>query len=462
MITNFSMFWETGDPYAQWNVESRTQFMNGGRESKPCSVFSTNDETTAVRQEKEQERTKERKEIKETNKMKVMKNTKEEIEDTAKEIIKLEIFMEAHYDLRYNVVTDQTEYRVHGTTSPFSKVAHRVSNAMCTEARKHGVNCWDKDMRRHVESINVQSCHPMINYLSHLPAWDGVDRITQLAERVSHTGYWVRHFHTWMLAVTAQWLGVNKLHGNSVAPVIISKRQGRQKSTFCKLLLPEVLQPYYMDRLSISTTGRAEQKLAEFALINLDEIDKYSAKGMASLKNLMQMAGANINKAYQQGICELHRTASFIATSNCKNLLTDPTGSRRFICIEPEGKIDCSPIDHNQIYAQLLHELKQDTRYWYTEEEEAEIMQHNAPYNKTSVEQDVFSCIFRPARANEKNAMLLSAAELYNELCKANPPAMRGSTVNQFIKALVAMEIPKVHQMTGNKYKVVRTNEEKL
>jgi len=460
MITNFSMFWETGDPYAQWNVESRTQFMNGGRESKPCSVVSTNDETTDVRQKKEQEKTKERKEIKETNKMKVMKKAKEEIEDTAKEIIKLEIFMDAHYDLRYNVVTDQTEYRVHGTTSPFSKVTHRVSNAMCTEARKHGVNCWDKDMRRHVESINVQSCHPMINYLSHLPAWDGCDRITPLAQRVSHTDYWVRHFHTWMLAVTAQWLGVNKLHGNSVAPVIISKRQGRQKSTFCKLLLPEVLQPYYMDRLSISTTGRAEQKLAEFALINLDEIDKYSAKGMASLKNLMQMAGANINKAYQQGICELHRTASFIATSNCKNLLTDPTGSRRFICIEPEGKIDCSPIDHNQIYAQLLHELKQNTRYWYTEEEEAEIMQHNAPYNKTSVEQDVFSCIFRPARANEKNAMLLSAAELYNELCKANPPAMRGSTVNQFIKALVAMEIPKVHQMTGNKYKVVRTNEE--
>ena len=461
MITNFSMFWETGDPYAQWNVESRTQFMNGGRESKPCSVVSTNDETTDVRQVKEQERTKERTEMKETNKMKVMKNTKEEIEETAKEIIKLEIFMDAHYDLRYNVVTDQTEYRVHGTTTPFSKVTHRVSNAMCTEARKHGVNCWDKDMRRHVESINVQSCHPMINYLSHLPAWDGCDRITPLAQRVSHTDYWVRHFHTWMLAVTAQWLGVNKLHGNSVAPVIISKRQGRQKSTFCKLLLPEVLQPYYMDRLSISTTGRAEQKLAEFALINLDEIDKYSAKGMASLKNLMQMAGANINKAYQQGICELHRTASFIATSNCKNLLTDPTGSRRFICIEPEGKIDCSPIDHNQIYAQLLHELKQNTRYWYTEEEEAEIMQHNAPYNKTSVEQDVFSCIFRPARANEKNAMLLSAAELYNELCKANAPAMRGSTVNQFIKALVAMEIPKVHQMTGNKYKVVRTNEEK-
>ena len=455
------MFWETGDPYAQWNVESRTQFMNGGRESKPCSVVSTNDETTDVRQVKEQERTKERTEMKETNKMKVMKNTKEEIEETAKEIIKLEIFMDAHYDLRYNVVTDQTEYRVHGTTTPFSKVTHRVSNAMCTEARKHGVNCWDKDMRRHVESINVQSCHPMINYLSHLPAWDGGDRITPLAQRVSHTDYWVRHFHTWMLAVTAQWLGVNKLHGNSVAPVIISKRQGRQKSTFCKLLLPEVLQPYYMDRLSISTTGRAEQKLAEFALINLDEIDKYSAKGMASLKNLMQMAGANINKAYQQGICELHRTASFIATSNCKNLLTDPTGSRRFICIEPEGKIDCSPIDHNQIYAQLLHELKQNTRYWYTEEEEAEIMQHNAPYNKTSVEQDVFSCIFRPARANEKNAMLLSAAELYNELCKANAPAMRGSTVNQFIKALVAMEIPKVHQMTGNKYKVVRTNEEK-
>ena len=450
MITNFSMFWATGDPHAQWNVESRNQFMEEDRKSKAHSAI----ESPNYKNESSIKETKIEEPVSKNNSTATMQK-ESIIEDTAKEIIKLEIFMDTHYDLRYNVVTDQTEYRVHEATVPFRKVTRRVSNAMCTEARKHGVNCWDKDMRRHVDSINVQSCHPMINYLSCLPAWDRRDRLTSLAERVSHSDYWVRHFHTWMLAVTAQWLGVNKLHGNSVAPVIISKRQGRQKSTFCKLLLPEALQPYYMDRLNISTTGRSEQKLAEFALINLDEIDKYSAKGMASLKNLMQMAGANVNKAYQQGICELHRTASFIATSNCKDLLTDPTGSRRFICIEPEGKIDCSPIDHNQIYAQLLHELKHGARYWYTEEEETEIMQHNTLYNKVSMEQDVFHCIFRAARANEKEVLLLSAAQLYNEVCKANPAAMRGSTVNRFTKALVAMNVPKVHVETGNKYRVV-------
>ena len=438
------MFWATGDPDAQWNLESRTRFMNDDQKTKVCSTVSKKNETITT--------TVQKKDI--SHEFSLAK----EVEDTAKEIIKLEIFMDAHYDLHYNVVTDQTEYRPANSREAFRKVTHRVLNAMCTEARKQGVNCWDKDVRRHVESINVKSCHPIIDYLRHLPEWDGCDRITPLAERVSHTDYWVNHFHTWMLAVTAQWMGVNKLHGNSVAPVIISKRQGRQKSTFCKLLLPKALQPYYMDRLNISTTGRAEQKLAEFALINLDEIDKYSSKGMASLKNLMQMAGMNVSKAYQQGICELHRTASFIATSNCKDLLTDPTGSRRFICIEPEGKIDCSPIDHNQIYAQLLHELKGGARYWYTEEDESEIMQRNTEYNKIFVEQDVFNCIFRSARANEKDVLFLSAAELYSEACQANPAAMRGSTINRFIKTLVAMNIPKVHMNTGNKYRVVKIN----
>ena len=296
MITNFSMFWATGDPDAQWNLESRTKFMNDDQKTKVCSTVSKKNETITT--------TVQKKDI--SHEFSLAK----EVEDTAKEIIKLEIFMDAHYDLHYNVVTDQTEYRPANSREVFRKVTHRVLNAMCTEARKQGVNCWDKDVRRHVESINVKSCHPIIDYLRHLPEWDGCDRITPLAERVSHTDYWVNHFHTWMLAVTAQWMGLNKLHGNSVAPVIISKRQGRQKSTFCKLLLPKALQSYYMDRLNISTTGRAEQKLAEFALINLDEIDKYSSKGMASLKNLMQMAGMNVNKAYQQGLCELHEDSN--------------------------------------------------------------------------------------------------------------------------------------------------------
>jgi predicted P-loop ATPase len=67
----------------------------------------------------------------------------------------------------------------------------------------------------------------------------------------------------------------------------------------------------------------------------------------------------------------LQRYASFIGTSNQKDLLTDPSGSRRFICIEVTGNIDTTqPIDYEQLYAQAIHEIYHGERYWFDSEDE--------------------------------------------------------------------------------------------
>ena len=383
------------------------------------------------------------------------KPTAEEVKKTSSEIFKMEWLMNNRYELRHNEITNQTEYRILNSNDPYAKITERVIHSMCTYARKNGVNVWDNDIRRHVESTFIADFHPMRDYVESLPKWDGKDRVTPLAERVSKSGFWVKHFHTWMRGLTAQWLGKDRLHGNSVAPVLISKKQGRQKSTFCKLLLPNELQAYYLDRLNINSTARAEEKLTEFALINLDEIDKYSAKGMASLKNLMQMATVNTQKAYQRGLSNLPRTASFIATSNRRDLLTDPTGSRRFICMEVDKKIDCSPIDHAQIYAQLKEEIEQGKRYWFEEDEEAEIMAHNAVYQRNTIEADVFDTLFRKPMGNEKT-IKLSAREIYDEMKATDKEAMRGLKESKIWGLLKELDYRKEHFEDGNKYYVVR------
>ncbi len=384
-----------------------------------------------------------------------LRPTKEEVKKTSSEIIKFEYFMNNRYELRHNEITDQTEYRLLNSNEPYAKITERVIHSMCTYARKNGVNVWDNDIRRHVDSTFIANFHPMKDYLESLPKWDGKDRVTPLAERVSKSEFWVKHFHTWMRGLTAQWLGRDTLHGNSVAPILISKRQGRQKSTFCKLLLPDELQPYYLDRLNINSTARAEEKLTEFALINLDEIDKYSAKGMASLKNLMQMATVNTKKAYQRGLSNLPRTTSFIATSNRRDLLTDPTGSRRFICIDVDKKIDCSPIDHAQIYAQLKEEIEEGKRYWFEEDEEAEIMAHNAAYQRNTIEADVFDTLFRKPIGNEKT-IKLSAREIYDEMRATDKEAMKGVKESKVWGLLKELDYRKEHYEDGNKYYVVR------
>jgi hypothetical protein len=75
--------------------------------------------------------------------------TAEDRKKTGSEITKLEWYMQSNYILRYNEVTGQTEYKHRGSNEPFRKVTDRVIYAMCTEARKSGVNVWDNDIKRH-------------------------------------------------------------------------------------------------------------------------------------------------------------------------------------------------------------------------------------------------------------------------------------------------------------------------
>ena len=368
----------------------------------------------------------------------------------------LQSFMETTYDFRFNLLTEETEYRTQGTnTSTAYRIAdQRALNSLCMEAKTRGIACWDRDISRYIHSYSVKEYHPFTSYMDNLPDWDGTDRLENLARRVSGNPLWMKGFRRWMLAMTAQWMQLDHLHGNSVAPVLISRKQGRQKSTFCKLLLPAVLQRYYTDSIDLNAPTQMERKLSLFGLVNLDEFDKIPPKKMPLLKNLMQMAELNIRKAYQKSYASLPRMASFIATSNQKELLSDPNGSRRFLCIEVEEKIDCSPIDHDQIYAQLKTCLSGGERYWFTSREEAEIMASNAKFYKQTIEEDIFHSCFRQASKSE-HPLLLSAAEIFERMKKQNPAAMLGTTANRSGPFLNNLGIERIHTRYGNRYKVM-------
>ncbi len=266
-------------------------------------------------------------------------------------------FLQTHYDFRYNRLTEETEFRpLSGAKTEFRPIGKRELNTLCMEAHAEGISCWDKDVSRYIYSTQIGEYHPFRLYMDELPPWDGIDRLTPLARRVSALPLWVKGFHTWMLGLAAQWEGKTGVHANSLAPILISAEQGRMKSTFCKSLMPKVLQRYYMDNLKLTSEGQAERLLSEMGLINLDEFDKYAESKMPLLKNLMQMSSLHVCKAYQRNFRDLPRIASFIGTSNRSDLMSDPTGSRRFFCVEVEKPIDstrfqsepfCASIDKN-------------------------------------------------------------------------------------------------------------------
>ena len=203
---------------------------------------------------------------------------------------KLEQYLLSHYHFRFNVLTEQTEYCKKDDDTPIYKViSQRTLNSLCLEARARHINCWDKDVSRFVNSEQMPDYHPLLSYMNTLPEWDGADRVTPLAQRISTKDFWVNSFHRWMLGVTAQWSGHMARCANAVAPMLVSSEQGRCKSTFCELLMPDSLKDYYTDSFELTGQVGCEQKLAFFGLINLDEYDRLSPQKLPLLKNLMQM-----------------------------------------------------------------------------------------------------------------------------------------------------------------------------
>ena len=371
---------------------------------------------------------------------------------------KLNRYLQSYYEFRYNVLSEVNEYRPKGEDMlAFRVLGKRELNALCMEVQSAGIACWDRDLSRYVHSTLVKDYHPFSLYLQELPAWDGTDRLVDLASRVSSEPYWVKYFHRWMLALMAQWMGKNVSFANCVAPLLISEEQGWMKSTFCKSLMPEPLQAYYTDQMDLSSGGNFEGKLAVMGLINLDEFDRLTSRGMAKLKNLMQLSSLNIRKSYQKNYIQLPRIASFIGTSNRKDLLDDPTGSRRFLCVEVEHRIDCTGIDLSQIYAQLKAELEAGERYWFTSEEEQEIQHHNEAFYQVHPEEELFRNHFRAASDDEAFEML-SLSDILEALKEKHGSLLRNVSMVKFGNALVASGVERVHTKYGNRYKLVRVS----
>ena len=373
-------------------------------------------------------------------------------------------FLTSRYRFRFNVLTEETEVanivnNIPDTHLRYAKVDERWMNSLSMEAIETGIDCWDRDIQRFVRSRRISEYHPFTAYFEQLPEWDGTDRVSALACRVSDDPVWVNGFHRWMLGLSAQWMqfysdtnNTNSTNrANSVAPLLVSSCQGLGKSTFCRLLIPDALKAYYTESYDLGSPASAEAKLAACGLINLDEFDKLSASKMPLLKNLMQASALNIRKAYKRSASALPRIASFIGTSNREDLLVDRTGSRRFLCVSLEHAIDCTtPVEYEQLYAQLKAEILSGERSWFNKEEEQAIQQHNTLFYKHIPEEEVFRLCFRFATEADhpQEVLTLSATQLFERMKSAHPSIMRGMTAYSLSRILPQLG-ERVHTAKG-------------
>ena len=374
---------------------------------------------------------------------------------SAQRIRRLKNFLNKRFDFRYNCLTGVTEYREKGALGTvFLPIDEREMNGMIVDARLSGISCWNGMIPTLVLSNKVESYHPFRLYMDELPGWDGVDRVAPLLMRVSDDAMWLKGGRCWLRAMVSQWMGEERCHANSLMPILISGEQGLGKSTFCRQLLPDSLQKYYMDNLNLSPGTSPEKKLVNKALINLDEFDKISEKRQPDLKNLLQMITVPIYRGKRLGYVTEPRLASFIGTTNSRQILCDVTGSRRFLCVEVKQYISDAALEHKQLYAQLKKELADGERDYLTKEEERELQYRNKRFYRQSLLEDVFFACFR-APEGEEEGRWFTAAQMFQVMAKRDPSALRGLTAKQLSYRLSGMGLKHKHTNHGNYYWVV-------
>ena len=371
--------------------------------------------------------------------------------------LQTEEFMKRRYEFRHNTQIGEVEYRERlSFRFRFNPLDKRALNSIALDAQMEGIPLWDRDISRYIYSNRVPVFNPLEDFLYRLPAWDGKDRIRALAATVPcKNPYWMDLFHRWFLNMVSHWKGSNKKYANSVSPLLVGP-QGTRKSTFCRSIMPPSERSYYTDSIDFSRKKDAELYLNRFALINIDEFDQVSSTQQGFLKHILQKPVLNVKKPHGSAVLEMRRYASFIATSNQKDLLTDPSGSRRFICIEVTGVIDTNrPIDYEQLYAQAMYELEHGERYWFDQEEEKIMVENNREFEQVSLEEQLFYRYFRPAKEKEDGEWL-SPAEILEDIKKNSAIPLSNKRVSVFGRVLRKHEIPSKRVHRGTVYHVVR------
>ena len=379
--------------------------------------------------------------------------------DNDSDIAQMMKFLKSRYEFRYNKLERVSEFKILNKANyGWLTLDQQRFNSILLDIQGSGLNIWEKDFNRYLNSMKVHIYDPVWNYLYSLDhKWDGNDHIGRLADTVpTKCKQWKLWFRKWFIGMVAQWMGRDIRYGNSVAPLLISK-QGYNKSTFCRRLLPREFRNTYIDNLALEEKKSVLIAMAQSLLINLDEFNSISPKiQQGFLKNIMQLPMVKVKMPYARNIETIPRRASFIATTNMTDILADPSGSRRFIGIELTAPIDVdSPINYEQLYAQAYDAIERRERYWFDSEETKELIEHNRQYQSLSPAEQYFAECFETTQ-DPKLGVYMSSAAIFERVRKKAGSSLAVGNLTKFGQFLSNIDgIVRRRVKTGTQYLVI-------
>ena len=330
-------------------------------------------------------------------------------------LLVVEQFLVENYLFRRNILNGKTEFATQedgNQTSDYRPLTQEALNSIILRAKRQEIVEGNpkSDIVEYIHSEEVPSYNPVEEFLNALPCWDGQNHVAELFSRLPGVSSEQLSFlSVWLRSTVAHWLQMDTLHGNECVPTLIGS-QGCGKTTFLRRMLPQHLRQYYLDHLNLSNKFDKEMALTNNLPVNLDELDAIRPSQHAALKQTLSKSKVNGRPVFGCAQEDRPRFASFVATTNNPHPLTDATGSRRYICIQiPQGQYidNVGEINYEQLYAQVLYELReQKAPYWFNNEEVARIQEINIEFaEKKDLAEIVVACFHKPKEGETSKAM---------------------------------------------------------
>jgi len=378
-------------------------------------------------------------------------------------VLIIEQFLNDNYRLRRNMLSGKVEFKMRAeVTADYRPLTQEALNSIIIRALREGLDdeCNPKaDITMYVNSEEVRMYNPVLDFLNDLPKWDGQNHVAKLFSRIPGlSSEQLAFLAVWLRATVAHWLQLDTMHGNEVVPVLIGA-QGCGKTTFLRRLLPCQLREYYLDHLNLSNKFDKEMALTNNLLVNLDELEAIRPSQHAALKQTLSKNKVNGRPIFGKAQDDRPRYASFVSTTNNPHPLTDATGSRRYICMTiPKGQLidNAGDIDYEQLYAQVLYEIRElNAPYWFNNEEVTRIQQLNLAYMQQKDIAEMVKACFRKPNEGEK-VKSMNTTEMLEIIRDAYPNVtVSTKTKVELGRALVALDYERKEHSHVAYYKAV-------
>lgn len=279
------------------------------------------------------------------------KATVEEMEEFINGYMKFRMNMLTH-QIETQLIADAYTDRPEASACHWQRLTDHIENSLWCAMQHHGMAVNLNELHTLLGSDFVKEYHPLKEYLDGLPPWDGetdyIDRLAAMVhvkesphsplqqdksrERNDLSETPVRFadiLKRWMVSMIAA--ALNETVVNQVILTLIG-RQGSYKTSFMQHILPPVLSEYYTTKSNSSRMTKDDLfTMTENLVINLEEIDTMPPSELNQLKAMVTQRYVDERRAYGRNKVHLPHVASFVATGNNLQFLTDDTGNRRWL-----------------------------------------------------------------------------------------------------------------------------------